>query len=207
MKKIFDSIDVNNITVFLKDQVSKQISSELRTAKSELQGSELLKEIADIEEDCQLSMSKVTCITGLNNLNIKLQKRFFEMMTYINESSIEDDIKLRMLLTYGSIISKKDADFSTIDNEKSFLMTAAVLPIPLKNYDIYSEVLFNSIILDMIFDKTTNINDQLDICEILLDCCENTASTEMCDKSREKLLKDCSNLINGYTLKKTNKLK
>lgn len=190
----------NNISDLLLKMIEDQRKVEIEKANSTLASGELEEKIDDIEKNYEFNKEKYDFIPELFSRDIKIQKKFIETMIYIDDKDLSNYNSLSSILTAGVILSKLENNPELLSAEELFLISSSMISVPIENYNVYGEILTNKELLDNIFSKTENEEEQLFICYDILNYCDLYADEEnMHDKN---IINDILNVISNFNINK-----
>lgn len=201
MGRIFDRLSKNeSIDEILQDMLNKQQLKELKIAKEKYCDGDLEERLDDIELSYQFNMKKIEYVIELAERDIALKRKFMEMVLYIDGLSITEFNKIVTILTNATMLYKLDNHPEILSNDKFYLASSTLVSIPLESYGVYGEVITEPGVIDNVFNKTNDMEEQRNICYNIFDYCDSLDEEEVMN-NRNEVVNNCKNIIRNYETK------
>lgn len=198
-----------NIGEILDEMIEKQRIKEITRAKTELTEGVLEEELDDIENNYLLNKEKVDYAYEIFDRDIEIQRKFIEMIKYIDDLNMTDFNTFTTMLTTAVMLYKLEDHPEFIPNNQLFVLSTAMVSIPVDDYNKYGDILLNRQLLDDMFIKTDDQNEQRNMCYEIFDYCDEEIYDDMTKEEEAKAINDCLNIVKNYKVvekEKTNRI-
>ena len=186
-----------NITDVLMEMLINQKLNELKKVKKTLNAGDLEERLDTIESSFEFNKEKYDYLFELNGKDLKIQKKFLNMVTYIDEKALSDYNTLVTLLTTAVMLVKLENHPELLTEEELFLVSSSMVSVPLDNYQLYGEILIDRRVINAINSKTSDIDEQRQICYEILDYCDFFKGEDLSDKNYNIVIDDVLKLIDS----------
>ena len=200
-KQIRNGKNINNI---LEEMLEKQKVYEYQMVQERFQDGDLEDRLDDVEANYEFNKEKLKYVADLSNLDVKAQQKFLEMLIYIEELPLSRYNVVSTLLTLAALLNKNNKA-QDLDNEQLFLASSSLISIPLEDYDIYGKVISREEIISKIINKTSMVDEQLNICFSIFDYCDDFISSKTNEEELALAQNEIVKLIEKYEIKKIEK--
>ena len=208
MERLFDLVDEkNDIAEVLYEELKKQRKIDLAKLEEKYEGGILEDKTDQVNHEFYLSMDKLALIPELNGRDEKLLRKFTEMFIFIDEMDLNSGSKLDTILTFAGIVSKVPTHIEFLNNDKCYLLSAALVGVPLEYYEEYGIVLSNEEVLKAVIDKSSDINERIEMIHNMIEYCEEFVHFDMPNEVYRKAVSDCKGIANSYQVKAETKQK
>lgn len=206
MKEVQKGKDIGEI---LDEMIEKQRIKEITKAQKELTDGDLEEELDDIENNYLLNKEKVDYVYEIFDRDIEIQRKFIEMIRYIDDLNMTDFNTFTTMLTTAVMLYKLEDHPEFIPNNQLFVLSTAMVSIPVDDYNKYGDILLNRQLLDDMFIKTDDQNEQRNMCYEIFDYCDEEIYDDMTKEEEAKAINDCLNIVKNYKVvekEKTNRI-
>lgn len=208
MERLFDLVDEKHDFVeVLYEELKNQRKDDLRKIEEKYEDGVLEDKTDQINHEFYLSMDKLALVPELVGRDEKLLRKFTEMSIFIDGMELSRGSKLDAILTFAGIVSKFPTHIEFLSNDKCYLLSAALVGLPLECYEEYGAVLANEKLLEVVINKSNNINERIDMLHDMVEYCEEVVYYDMPDEVYKKAISDCVTIANSYQIKEETKQK
>ena len=186
-----EKINLNNLYTELLKVEEMQRTEELATSSN----SDKTNNYSDFIK------SKLEYVPEIQTTKPELQKKFLEVLINLNNSDRKNVNKLSLIATYAALINTLDVHLELLTAGESILLATAMSTIPLHNYEIYGDILSSKTLLQSVESSTTDIDDQMDIFDEMLDILDEIAYPDMETEDYENAVKGCINIASAFQKK------
>lgn len=168
----------------------------------------------DIENSQIFSNEKLEYLEKLCNSDIKLQKEYLKMISYVDDIDTNNYNKVSILLTFAVMLARtpnkdnvydRKLDCEYLDISDLYMLSTAMISIPVNEYDSYTPIIYNNDLLCKIFLKTKCEEEQRNICYNIFEYCDDFMDESMSKENYMNAINDCKNIVNNYKLKEQDK--
>ena len=164
MERLFDLVDEkHDFAEVLYEELKNQRKDDLRKIEEKYEDGVLEDKTDQINHEFYLSMDKLALVPELAGRDEKLLRKFTEMSIFIDGMELSRGSKLDAILTFAGIVSKFPTHIEFLSNDKCFLLSTALVGLPLECYEEYGAVLANEKLLEVVINKSNNINERIDM--------------------------------------------
>lgn len=188
----------NSLFDQMKERVFNQKTLEEMQANYKLSGGELEEVLDGIEGEYIFNLQKLDDIAELESRDEQIKKSFLKLKFYSEDMAISEKAKLQIILTGASVLNKVNTRVEDLQEQELYLLSAAMVPVPLEDYNIYGDVLSNPFILNFITQKTDDMTSRLDMCYQIFDYCDDYVYEDMNQLEYQKSIKDCLMIVNNF---------
>lgn len=208
MERLFDLVDEKHDFVeVLYEELKNQRKDDLRKIEEKYEDGVLEDKTDQINHEFYLSMDKLALVPELASRDEKLLRKFTEMSIFIDGMELSRGSKLDAILTFAGIVSKFPTHIEFLSNDKCYLLSTALVGLPLECYEEYGAVLANEKLLEVVINKSNNINERIDMLHDMVEYCEEVVYYDMPDEVYKKAISDCVTIANSYQIKEETKQK
>lgn len=197
----------NNIADVLNEIIELQRVEEHRRANDDLKDGELEERLDDIESNYAFNKEKCAYIYELASKDIKIQRKFLELIMYVDNLDLSNYNTISTILTSAVLLSDLEGHPEFLSTSDLYLISTAMISIPLDDYKMYGEVLINNKVINSIIAKTDDQNERRNMCYDIFDYCDDCTSNDMTKEELETVINDSLNIIKKYQVKETEKTK
>src|SRR5574344_1252732 len=195
------------VSAILESMIKDQKITEIARNKAKYKDGDLEERLDEIESMEAINLEKLDYVNELASRDIKIQRKFLELLLYVDELDISDFNKMSTILTSAVILSKLEDHPEDLSVDYLYLISTAMISIPEEDYRMYGDVLTNRRISKIIYAKTTDENEQRDICYDIFDYCDENTYADMNKDEYGKAISDCAEIVKQYQVKKIEKTK
>ena len=208
MKRIFNLEDKElNMRDVLYERLKSQRLEDLLVVSQKYEGGELEDKVDQVERDFDFNLEKLDFIPELVGRDAAIQRKFTEMALYIDDMDINKGNSLDAILTFGAAISKVPTHVELLDNESAFILCTAMTFLPLKDYESHGQIVSNSILLESVKAKSSDMKDRRNMLYDMFDYCDEVAYEDMSQEEYKNAIKDCIGIVNSYEIENPTKTK
>lgn len=206
MEKLFDlEAQELNMGDALTEHLKKQNLEDLAKIHEKYSGGELEDKKDQVAYDLDFNLEKLDFVRELPGRDEKIQRKFNEMALYIDSYDINKGNKIDAILTFGVAISKIPMHVELLDNESAYILSTALIGLPLGDYESYGSVLANPSLLEYIKLKSSDMNDRRAMVYGMMDYCDNNVDEYMTEQQYKSAVGDCMKIVNDYIIDETTK--
>lgn len=208
MNNIFKQINGgSNICDILISMMKEQKEYEYQMSVVNFKGGDLQDRLDDIESNYEFNKEKPDYIYEIGNRNFKIQRKFLELIIYVDRLDISRYNALSTILASSILLSELEDHPELLSVPELYLVSTAMISIPICDYKMYGEVLINRDIIRDIMAKTNDENEQRNICYDIFYYCDEDTTNNMTKEQYECAINDSKNIIKDYQVKETQKNK
>ncbi|MBO5414103.1 MAG: hypothetical protein J6A17_00600 [Bacilli bacterium] len=208
MERLFDLVDEkHDFAEVLYEELKNQRKDDLRKIEEKYEDGVLEDKTDQINHEFYLSMDKLALVPELAGRDEKLLRKFTEMSIFIDGMELSRGSKLDAILTFAGIVSKFPTHIEFLSNDKCFLLSTALVGLPLECYEEYGAVLANEKLLEVVINKSNDTNERIDMLHDMVEYCEEVVYYDMPDEVYKKTISDCVTIANNYQIKEETKQK
>lgn len=208
MERLFDLVDEHHdFADVLYESLKKQRRNDLELVGSKYEGGQLEDRQDQIDHDFYHSMDKLAMIPELTGRDEKLLRKFTELSLYVDNMDLDLGSKLDAILTFAAIVSKVPTHIEFLANDKCYLLSTALVGLPLDYYEEYGAVLADEKVLTAVINKSNDILERRDMIQSMIGYCEECVYDSMPTEIYVKAVSDCINIANNYKVKEETKQK
>ena len=208
MERLFDLVDEkHDFAEVLYEELKNQRKDDLRKIEEKYEDGVLEDKTDQINHEFYLSMDKLALVPELAGRDEKLLRKFTEMSIFIDGMELSRGSKLDAILTFAGIVSKFPTHIEFLSNDKCFLLSTALVGLPLECYEEYGAVLANEKLLEVVINKSNDTNERIDMLHDMVGYCEEVVYYDMPDEVYKKTISDCVTIANNYQIKEETKQK
>lgn len=206
MERIFNLEDKElNMRDVLYERLKKQRLEDLALVNQKYVGGELEDKVDQIERDFDFNLEKLDFIPELAGRDAMIQRKFTEMALYIDDMDINKGNSLDAILTFGAVISKVPTHVEFLDNESAFLLATTMTALPLSDYESHGQIVSNSILLESVKTKSSDMKDRRNMIYNMFDYCDAVAYEDMTQAEYKNAIGDCIRIVNSYEIENPTK--
>ena len=208
MERLFDLVDEkHDFAEVLYEELKNQRKDDLRKIEEKYEDGALEDKTDQINHEFYLSMDKLALVPELAVRDEKLLRKFTEMSIFIDGMELNRGSKLDAILTFAGIVSKFPTHIEFLSNDKCYLLSTALVGLPLECYEEYGAVLANEKLLEVVINKSNDTNERIDMLHDMVEYCEEVVYYDMPDEVYKKAISDCVTIANSYQIKEETKQK
>ncbi len=208
MERLFDLVDEkHDFAEVLYEELKNQRKDDLRKIEEKYKDGVLEDKTDQINHEFYLSMDKLALVPELASRDEKLLRKFTEMSIFIDGMELSRGSKLDAILTFAGIVSKFPTHIEFLSNDKCYLLSTALVGLPLECYEEYGAVLANEKLLEVVINKSSDTNERIDMLHDMVEYCEEVVYYDMPDEVYKKAISDCVTIANRYQIKEETKQK
>lgn len=208
MEKIFNNNNRGlSIRDILYDRLKIQRLEDLALVNRKYTDGELEDKIDQVESDFDFALEKLDFVAELGGRDELIQRKFTEIVLYIDDMDINKGNSLDTILTFGVIISKVPTHIELLEKESAFILASAMKGLPFSEYESHGVIVSNPTLLDSIKSKTDDMDDRRDMIYDMFDYCADCAYENMTQEDYELAIKECIEIVNNYQIATPNKEK
>ena len=197
----------NSVFDELKDRVYHQKLVEEHIASRHKQSGELEEAMDIIESEFVLNLFKIDDVCELASMSEEVQRKFISQKLFVEGMNISEKAKLQSILTTASILGRVNTRVQDLQDSELYLLAGAMVQMPLEDYGTYGDVLSHPALLKSVLEKTTDLDEQLDICSQVVNYCDNCYHIEGSQVDYQSAIKDALNVVGNYQVKEKGKEK
>lgn len=195
------------LTEILSYMLKMQKINELNKAKENSIDGELEEILDDIESMYMFNLEKLEYVDKLIGKDINTQKKFLEIVMYIDNKKLSNYNTVCSILTSAVMLNELNNHPEYLSNDELYLITTSMISIPVNDYKMYGDILTDRRIIDNIKGKTDEVDEQRNICYDIFDYCDDYTTNDMSNEQYLESIKDCLKIIKDYEVKTTEKSK
>lgn len=192
----------NNIFNEMTEMVNNQRLIERESAYKSVCDGALEEALDTIESDYVFNLSKVDEIGSLLSRSEELQRKFLQQKFYIEYMNISEKAKIQTILTSACILNRINTRTQDLKQDLFYLLSMAMIPIPLEQYGIYGDILSHPLLLQSIISKSLDKDEQLEMCNDIFDYCDECSYEGMTDIEYQRAIKNSIRILDKYEVSK-----
>lgn len=139
------------------------------------------------------NLEKLKIVLKISAKDEQINKSFFEMVQVISNRLPKDYMAMRMILSYGTVISKVDNVIS-LGEEELWTLSAIMKILSFDEYGYFGSILSDKQVLQAIINKAKNMDDVTEIGGQIIDLID-----EQGIENKAEIIKNVLSLISSYT--------